>query len=99
MYFLFFQERIRVGKELLEAKRIEEENERKRYGFVQKFSVSFSCCIGKVYHYFLQYLNSLANWHGNLLNFDRILALRKAEKEEERRAREKIRQKLEEDKV
>ena len=29
----------------------------------------------------------------------RILALRKAEKEEERRAREKIRQKLEEDKV
>ncbi|RRT68935.1 hypothetical protein B296_00013247 [Ensete ventricosum] len=34
----------------------------------------------------------------NLL-FCRILALRKAEKEEEKRAREKIRQKLEEDKV
>lgn len=30
---------------------------------------------------------------------DRIMALRKAEKEEEKRAREKIRQKLEEDKV
>lgn len=27
----FLQERIRVGKELLEAKRIEEENERKRF--------------------------------------------------------------------
>lgn len=26
-----FQERIRIGKELLEAKRIEEENERKRF--------------------------------------------------------------------
>ncbi|VFQ64916.1 unnamed protein product [Cuscuta campestris] len=51
-------ERIRIGKELLEAKRIEEENERKR-----------------------------------------LIALRKAEKDEEKRAREKIRQKLEEDKA
>ncbi|XP_028090282.1 UBX domain-containing protein 1-like isoform X5 [Camellia sinensis] len=50
-------ERIRVGEELLDAKRIEEENERK--------------C---------------------------VVASRKAEKEEEKRAREKIRQKLEEDK-
>lgn len=31
--------------------------------------------------------------------FNSLLALRKAEKEEEQRAREKIRQKLEEDKV
>ncbi|GMP99721.1 hypothetical protein CsSME_00047083 [Camellia sinensis var. sinensis] len=52
------KERIRVGKELLDAKRIEEENERK--------------CV-------------VASW--------------KAEKEEEKRAREKIRQKLEEDKA
>ncbi|KAK7257385.1 hypothetical protein RIF29_31330 [Crotalaria pallida] len=51
-------ERIRIGKELLDAKMFEEENERK--------------C---------------------------IMALRKAHKEEERRAREKIRQKLEEEKV
>ncbi|KAI3932828.1 hypothetical protein MKX01_031810 [Papaver californicum] len=51
------KERIRAGKELLEAKRIEEDNERKR-----------------------------------------IIALRKAEKEEDKRAREKIRQKVEEDK-
>lgn len=29
-FSVFFQERIRVGKELLEAKRIEEENDRKR---------------------------------------------------------------------
>lgn len=28
--FYLFQERIRIGKELLEAKRIEEDNERKR---------------------------------------------------------------------
>lgn len=33
------------------------------------------------------------------VSFCRLLALRKAEKEEERRAREKIKQKLEEDKV
>lgn len=30
LVFSFWQERIRIGKELLEAKRIEEENERKR---------------------------------------------------------------------
>lgn len=35
----------------------------------------------------------------HLLYFNSLLALRKAEKEEEKRAREKIRQKLEEDKV
>ncbi|KAF5784755.1 hypothetical protein HanXRQr2_Chr10g0420631 [Helianthus annuus] len=52
------KERIRAGKELQEAKKIAEENERKRY-----------------------------------------IALRKAEKEEENRAREKIRQKLQHDKV
>lgn len=34
LYLLFLQERIRVGKELLEAKRIEEENERKRFVFI-----------------------------------------------------------------
>lgn len=32
-FLYFIQERIRIGKELLEAKRIEEDNERKRYGF------------------------------------------------------------------
>lgn len=35
----------------------------------------------------------------DVLCFHSILALRRAEKEEEQRAREKIRQKLEEDKV
>ncbi|KAK9069364.1 hypothetical protein SSX86_011267 [Deinandra increscens subsp. villosa] len=52
------KERIRVGKELQEAKKIAEENERKRF-----------------------------------------IALRKAEKEEVNRAREKVRQKLQQDKV
>lgn len=52
------KQRIQAGKELLEAKKIQEENERKR-----------------------------------------MLAWRQAEKEEERRAREKIHQKLEEDKA
>ncbi|KAH6803542.1 ubiquitin-associated domain-containing protein [Perilla frutescens var. frutescens] len=52
------KERIRAGKELLEAKRMGEESERKRF-----------------------------------------LAQRKADKEEERRAREKIRQKLQQDKL
>ncbi|KAF8394067.1 hypothetical protein HHK36_020271 [Tetracentron sinense] len=58
------KERIRVGKDLLEAKQIEEENERKRFNFPHS-----------------------------------ILAFRKAEKDEEKRAREKIRQKLEADKA
>ncbi|KAI3749642.1 hypothetical protein L2E82_20257 [Cichorium intybus] len=52
------KERIRAGKEVQEAKRIAEENERKRF-----------------------------------------IALRKVEKEEENRARERIRQKLHQDKV
>lgn len=52
------KKRIRSGKELLEAKRIEEENERNRF-----------------------------------------IALRKAEKEEETRARDRIRQKLHQDKL
>lgn len=46
-----------------------------------------------------KYLDAFTHYHGNMFHFNRILALRKAEKEEERRAREKIRQKLEEDKV
>lgn len=42
----------------------------------------------------------LDHTNGNVLLYSySIMALRKAEKEEERRAREKIRQKLEEDKV
>uniref|UniRef100_A0A803LZC9 UBA domain-containing protein n=1 Tax=Chenopodium quinoa TaxID=63459 RepID=A0A803LZC9_CHEQI len=60
---LYLSERIRIGKELLEAKRIEEDNERKRFGF---------------FH---------------------LIAFRKAEKEEEKKALEKIRKKLEEDKA
>lgn len=82
------QERIRIGKELLEAKRIEEENERKRSGSASKFIVAhlvfcFECTQ-------LQEKNASSC---------RLLALRKAEKEEEKSAREKIKQKLEEDKV
>lgn len=38
-------------------------------------------------------------WDGNVLLSNRILAIRKAEKDEEKRAMERIRQKLEEDKV
>lgn len=34
------KERIRIGKELLEAKRIEEENERKRSGLANKLTVA-----------------------------------------------------------
>lgn len=45
-------------------------------------------------HYFVSFFIGIEQ-----LVFSRILALRKAEKEEEKRAREKIRQKLEEDKV
>ncbi|KAF5937387.1 hypothetical protein HYC85_024893 [Camellia sinensis] len=67
------EERIRVGKELLDAKRIEEENERKWWGL------------------FITFVSSV-------FGATRVVASWKAEKEEEKRAREKIRQKLEEDK-
>ncbi|KAG6793243.1 hypothetical protein POTOM_002440 [Populus tomentosa] len=69
-------ERIRIGKELLEAKRIEEQNERKRFVFI--------CLYSSVVFHRTRTL---------------LMALRKAEKDEEKRAREKIRQKLEEDKA
>ena len=89
-HFLHFQERIRIGKELLEAKRIEEQNERKRL-------VSFLLCICACTSFCLILLYSL------LTNFfpsiGSMIELRRLEKEEEKRAREKIRQKLEEDKV
>jgi len=39
------KERIRIGKELLEAKRIEEENERKRSGLANKFTVAHLCFV------------------------------------------------------
>ncbi|KAJ0110950.1 hypothetical protein Patl1_01576 [Pistacia atlantica] len=57
-YYIFQRERIRAGKELFEAKRIAEDNERKRF-----------------------------------------IALKEAEKEEEKRARENVLQKLEADKL
>ncbi|KAL0436169.1 UNVERIFIED_CONTAM: hypothetical protein Sradi_0324800 [Sesamum radiatum] len=63
--------RIRAGKELLEAKRMAEESERKRFGY--DFLFTFSVI--------------------------RFLAQRKADKEEEKRAREKILQKLQQDKL
>ncbi|KAG6436469.1 hypothetical protein SASPL_101369 [Salvia splendens] len=59
-YLCYMQERIRTGKELLEAKRMAEESERKSF---------------------------------------RLLSQRKADKEEEKRARERIRQKLQHDKL
>lgn len=49
--------------------------------------------------FFLTLLACIFYWDGNVLLSIRILALRKAEKDEEKRAMEKIRQKLEEDKV
>ena len=88
--FYIFQERIRIGKELLEAKRIEEQNERKRL-------VSFLLCICACTCFCLIFLYSLlANFFPSI---GRMIELRRLEKEEEKRAREKIRQKLEEDKV
>lgn len=86
--FYIFQERIRIGKELLEAKRIEEQNERKRL-------VSFLLLCVHVYDsvWFNSFLTNLFSTIGSMIE------LRRLEKEEEKRAREKIRQKLEEDKV
>lgn len=74
-----------MGRELLEAKRIEEENERKRLVELIYFYLDIGIIVG------------YAQCAG-FCSYS-ILALRKAEKAEEQRAREKIRQKLEEDKV
>ena len=103
LYLLFLQERIRVGKELLEAKRIEEENERKRFVFIlwSFCHISYLCSNLQLYVRKCSFslLDSFFNRMKYLFCSHRIVALRKAEKEEEKRAREKIRQKLEEDKV
>ncbi|KAK3021638.1 hypothetical protein RJ639_046362 [Escallonia herrerae] len=72
------KDRTRAGKQLLEAKRVEEENERKRSATDIKSPL---------------YTSSEA------FGYSSFLALRKVEKEEERRARDKIRQKLEMDKL
>ncbi|THG19383.1 hypothetical protein TEA_000909 [Camellia sinensis var. sinensis] len=84
------KERIRVGKELLDAKRIVEENERKRWGL---FITFVSSVFGATRLFYLIVLQN------NVFCFHSVVASRKAEKEEEKRAREKIRQKLEEDKA
>ena len=81
----------------MEAKRTEEENERKRFVILFKY-----LCL-----YFMFSIHSVSTmrlilvfWDKKFFSFMyRIMALRKAEKEEEKRAREKIRQRLEEDKV
>ncbi|KAK3007557.1 hypothetical protein RJ639_014562, partial [Escallonia herrerae] len=72
------KDRTRAGKQLLEAKRVEEENERKRSATDIKSPLYTSY---------------------EALGYSSFLALRKVEKEEERRARDKIRQKLEMDKL
>ena len=79
-----------MGKELLAAKRIEEENERKWWGL---FITFVSSVFGATRLFYLIVLQN------NVFCFHSVVASRKAEKEEEKRAREKIRQKLEEDKV
>lgn len=45
-YQTFLQERIRIGKELLEAKKMEELNERKR--LVLSFSLFYQTCAGNI---------------------------------------------------
>ena len=92
--FNIFQERIRIGKELLEAKRIEEQNERKRLVFFPSlwfvYFPFFCFCLIYCAH------SLLINFFSTIWS---MIELRRLEKEEEKRAREKIRQKLEEDKV
>ncbi|CAN8311262.1 unnamed protein product [Cochlearia groenlandica] len=81
---------LRIGKELLEAKRIQEDNERKRF-------VSSACSVRLVSSILICVFCLLKLLPIGV--FASIIALRKTEKEEEKRAREKIRQKVEEDKA
>lgn len=67
--FSIFQERIRVGKELLEAKRIEEDNERKRFIFkslicafsIILFAIFNLTLIGSLFFLFVNFLLSQFN--------------------------------------
>lgn len=67
--FSIFQERIRVGKELLEAKRIEEDNERKRFIFkslicafsIFLFAIFNLTLIGSLFFLFVNFLLSQFN--------------------------------------
>jgi hypothetical protein len=84
------KERIRIGKELLEAKRIEEQNERKRLvSFLLRICACTCFCLIFLYSLLTNFFPSIGS----------MIELRRLEKEEEKRAREKIRQKLEEDKA
>ncbi|KAK4409196.1 hypothetical protein Sango_0500600 [Sesamum angolense] len=83
--------RIRAGKELLEAKRMAEESERKRFGYDFLFTFSGVCpcaVVANCTHASPSFCLSV-----------RFLAQKKADKEEEKRAREKILQKLQQDKL
>lgn len=65
-------------------------------------SFELYCDCGSIYLKWSSYVTCThlpSGWKCAFFFFNRILALRKAEKEEEKRARERILQKLEEDKV
>ena len=88
------QERIRSGKELIEAKRIAEENEKKRSVLIRFFPhtpVTFSFLVSP--------FDCKMDLFSIFFLLHSYLALRQSEKEEEKRARERIRWKLEQDKV
>ncbi|CAA0834207.1 ubiquitin-associated (UBA)/TS-N domain-containing protein [Striga hermonthica] len=85
------KDRIRAGKELLEAKRIAEERERKWldmvFGYIYSLQVIF---------FFVVCIVFMSLFHRWSL---RLLAQRKAGKEDEKRARDRVRQKLQQDKL
>lgn len=85
--FLFFlqRERIRTSKDLMEAKRTLEENQRKRY-------VSYACLTCAI-------SNSELLEEVIFFVYCRMMESRIADKEEEKRARERIRQRIADDMV
>lgn len=78
----------------METKRIAEENERKRSVLYLWPSSTYKLTIFQFVFLFSYTHKDYASWYHHS-----YIAQRKAEKEEERRARERIRQKLEQDKV
>ncbi|XP_004973978.1 UBX domain-containing protein 1 isoform X1 [Setaria italica] len=79
------RERIRAAKDLMEAKRTLEENQRKRF-------VSYACHIC-----YLQI--RIAYWRSDIFVYCSMMESRIADQEEEKRARERIRQRIADDRA
>lgn len=92
VFFFMKRERIRAAKDVMEAKQTLEENQRKLW-------VSYATHIG-YFRFPIQLIPAISNsWKQYFCIKCSMMESRKADQEEEKRARERIRQHIDDDKV